>query len=125
MLCGARAFRDALTEKIDLARRFHAGLQDLVAQGAPLEIVDAPQLSVVPFRTRRAPKEALDAWNRRTARVHAAINARGRVYLSSTLLPVEDGAAFTSRICVLSFRTHADRIDACLEDLAHALENSC
>jgi aromatic-L-amino-acid decarboxylase len=125
MLCGARAFRSALSEKIDLARRFHAGLERLVEAGAPLEIVDSPQLSTVPFRTRRAPGEALDAWSHRTAQMHAAVNARGRVYLSSTLLPVEDGAAFTSRVCVLSFRTHAERIDACLEDLAHALENSC
>jgi len=125
MLCGAAAFRAALSEKLALARRFHAGLRKLIEGGAPLEIVDAPQLSTVPFRARRAPGEGLDAWNRRTARMHAGIIGRGRVYLSSTLLPVEDGAAFTSRVCVLCFRTHGDRIDACLEDLAHALENSC
>jgi aromatic-L-amino-acid decarboxylase len=125
MLCGAAAFRAALSEKIALARRFHAGLLDLVDRGAPLEIVDTPQLSTVPFRLQRERGETLEAWNRRTSQVHAAINDRGRVYVSSTLLPVEDGAAFTSRICVLSFRTHAERIEACLEDLAHALQNSC
>ena len=32
-----------------------------------------------------------------------------------------DGQAFTLRVCVLSFRTHARHIDHCLEDLAAAL----
>ena len=47
----------------------------------------------------------------------AAINARGHVYLSSTNLAVVDGSAFTLRACIVSFRTHADRIDQLLGDL--------
>jgi aromatic-L-amino-acid decarboxylase len=91
-----------------------------VEAGLPIEIVDAPQLSVVPFRCRRRPVEPLAAWNRRNAAFLSAINERRRVYLSSTLLPVADGAAFTLRVCVVSFRTHADRIETCLEDVEAA-----
>jgi aromatic-L-amino-acid decarboxylase len=118
MLHGAGAFRDALAEKLALAERFLAGLDGLIAGGLPLEVVARPQLSLVAFRTRRAPGEALAAWNQRNAALLAAINGRQRVHLSSTLLPVADGAAFTLRVCVLSFRTHARHIDRCLEDLA-------
>ena len=121
MLHGARAFREALTEKLVLAERLHAALQRLVAAGAPLEIVAAPQLTVVPFCLRRRPGEALREWNARSAALLHAINARQRVYLSSTTLPVADGLAFTLRACVLSFRTHAQHVDACVEDIEHAL----
>ena len=43
------------------------------------------------------------------------LNGRQRVHLSSTMLPVPEGAAFTVRVCVLSFRTHQRHIDRCLE----------
>lgn len=118
MLHGARAFREALAEKLALAERFVAGLDQLVAAGAPLEIVARPQLSLVAFRLRRAPAETLDDWNRRNAAFLAGIHARQRVFLSSTLLPGPDGPIFTLRVCVLSFRTHERHIDRCLEDLA-------
>jgi aromatic-L-amino-acid decarboxylase len=118
MLHGAGAFRDALAEKLALAERFTAGLERLIAGGLPIELVARPQLSLVAFRARRRPDEALAAWNRRNAAFLAAINGRQRVHLSSTLLPVSDGAAFTLRVCVLSFRTHERHVDRCLEDLA-------
>ncbi len=118
MMHGAAPFRDALTEKLALAEHFHEGLERQIAGGAPIEIVDAPQLSTVPFRLRRAPGEALADYDRRNAAWLRAINDRGRVYLSSTALPVEDGHAFTLRVCVLSFRTHARQIDQALEDVS-------
>jgi aromatic-L-amino-acid decarboxylase len=121
MLHGARAFRDALAEKLALAGRLFAGLQTLIASAAPLEIVAAPQLTVVPFRLRRRSGEALTAWNARSTALLTAINARRRVYLSSTTLPVADGLAFTLRACVLGFRTHARHVDACVQDVEHAL----
>jgi aromatic-L-amino-acid decarboxylase len=120
MLHGAAAFRAALTEKLALARDFHAALERLQADGARLEIVDPPQLSVVAFRLARAEAEPLAAWNARNARFLAAINRRQRVFLSSTLLPVADGLAFTLRVCVLSFRTHAERIALAVEDVTAA-----
>ena len=45
------------------------------------------------------------------------INARKRVYLSSTFLQ----GNFVLRICVLSFRTHLDRVQMCLEDIRAAV----
>jgi aromatic-L-amino-acid decarboxylase len=118
MLHGADAFRAALAEKLALTRRFHEGLRALVRDGRPIEIVAEPELSVVPFRLARRTAEPLDAWNRRNVAFLAAINGRARVYLSSTRLPVADGSAFTLRVCVVSFRTHAERIEAALEDVA-------
>ena len=120
MLHGARAFREALREKLELARDFHEGLLRLRHAQLPLEVVDEPQLSVVPFRLERREDEALVAWNRRNAAFLEAINARERVFLSSTLLPGPDGDVFTLRVCVLSFRTHAHRMAQALEDVAAA-----
>ncbi len=114
LLHGAQAFREALSEKRALAVRCAEGLGAI----PEVEVVDAPQLSVVAFRLRRRDGEALADWNARNARYLAAINARQRVCLSSTQLPVTDGSAFTLRVCVLSFRTHADRIEAAIADAA-------
>ena len=74
----------------------------------------------MPFRLARRTDEPLPAWNRRNAAFLDAINARERVFLSSTLLPGPDGDVFTLRVCVLSFRTHAHRMDQALEDVAAA-----
>jgi len=120
MLHGAGAFRDALTEKLALADRFTEGLEGLIAAGAPIEIVARPQLSLVAFRLSARQGEPVSEWNRRNGALLSAVNAKNRVHLSSTLLPTRLGNAFTLRVCVLSFRTHARHIDACLEDVATA-----
>lgn len=120
MLHGAAAFRAALSEKLRLARAFHEGLVRLASAGLPVEVVDAPQLSTVAFRLRRQGGEPLAGWNARNAAFLARINERRRVYLSSTQLPAADGTAFTLRVCVVSFRTHEDRIAAALEDVEAA-----
>jgi len=122
MLHGAAAFRDALTEKLELAAGIHQKLVQMQQCGAPIEIVAAPQLSLLAFRLTRLPGEQLTAYNRRNNAFLAAINARRRVWLSSTNLPVSDGLACTLRICVLSFRTHQVHIDHLLEDLEAALD---
>lgn len=121
VLHGATAFRDAAAEKLALAEQFHAGLVARIDAGAPLEIVDVPQLSIVPFRCRAREGESLEQWNQRTEALHRGIIDRRRVYLSSTMLPSSRGPVFTTRICVLSFRTHAERIDMALDDLDAAL----
>ncbi|WP_181233497.1 pyridoxal phosphate-dependent decarboxylase family protein [Enhygromyxa salina] len=121
MLHGAKAFRDALEEKLALAQLCTEGIDRRIAEGRGLEIVARPQLSTVGFRLSREPGESLERWNQRNVRLLERINARNRAYLSSTLLPVADGSAVTLRVCVLSFRTHRERIDALLEDLDHAL----
>jgi aromatic-L-amino-acid decarboxylase len=96
MLHGAAAFRNALSEKLELAR--HAA-RALAADDA-FELVEEPQLSVVAFRLR-------DRTDDDNARLLARVNARGRVFLSSTRLQ----GRLTLRICVLCFRTHRDRVD--------------
>lgn len=126
MLHGAQAFRDALEEKLALAHRCVDGLDRRIADGAPLELVARPQLSTVAFRLRRREGEPLVEWNARNAALLAAINRRGRAFLSSTELPVSGAgdrveAAVTLRVCVVSFRTHRERIDALLEDIDLAL----
>lgn len=103
-LHGVAAFRAALDEKLALARRLYERLRDCPR----LELPHPPQLSVVPlrYRPRRADlgPEQIDALNMLLLR---RVNATGRVYLSSTRL--ED--RFTLRACVLSVRTHAERVD--------------
>src|SRR5262249_1766461 len=47
----------------------------------------------------------------------ARVNARKRVYLTGTLLR----GRFAIRICVLSFRTHRDRMEMALQDLRAAV----
>lgn len=110
-LRGTRAFQDALDEKLDLAEWAHEELRTIEG----IEIVAAPQLSLVAFRLRRAgfDGDALDALNHDFL---ARINARGRVYLSATTV----GRMFVLRICVLSFRTHRDRMEMALEDIRAA-----
>lgn len=118
-LHGAGAFRRALEEKLELAARLHRGLVELAAGGIPIEIVDPPQLSAVAWRLAPRDGESRRQTDARNAAWLARINARARVHLSSTRLPVPGmpDHAFTLRACVLSFRTHAPRIDACLQDL--------
>ncbi len=112
-LCGLEAFRSTLDEKLDLIDRATEQLRSI----PQVEIVAEPQLSVVAFRLRAAglDRDALNGLNRSFLE---AINARRRVFLTGTVL--QD--LLTLRICVLSFRTHSDRIDAGLEDIRSAAE---
>jgi len=109
---GIGAFTRALDEKLDLA----AWAADELRGIEGIEIVAEPQLSLLAFRVVRPglSAEGLDALNRR---VMAAVNARGRVYLTGTVTR----GRFLIRICVLSFRTHRDRMRMALEDLRSAL----
>jgi len=115
-LHGAAAFREALQEKLALTRQ----LADAVASMPSLELTDDPQLSVVPFRPRRRDGESVQAWSERGLALCKAVNARGRVYLSTTRLPHPEGEVVTVRACVLSFRTHAAQIGQAIEDIAAA-----
>jgi len=121
MAHGVAPFRAALAEKLELAGVFHHGLRELARDGVPIEIVAEPQLTVIPFRLSRRPAEPMEDWNGRNAAFLAAINARRRSFLSSTLLPSADGEALTLRVCILSFRTHRRQIDDCLEDVRRAV----
>ena len=98
VLHGVDAFRGALDEKLDLTERLDAALRDVPV----LQIGWTPQLSVVAFRLRDAGEDA----NRELL---ARINTSRRVFLSSTLIRGE----YWIRACIVSHRTHADRVDEC------------
>jgi glutamate/tyrosine decarboxylase-like PLP-dependent enzyme len=121
MVHGARAFREALAEKLVLARSLHAAIEERIARGVPLEIAAPTELSTVTFRPTRNAGESLATWNARNAALLTAINARRRVYLSSTTLPCTGGEVFTLRACILGLRTHASNVAALLEDLDRSL----
>ncbi len=99
-LHGVSAFREALDEKLDLAEQLYESLKAI----PELELPWQPDLSTVPFRLRDGDDGANE-------RLLEAINASKRVYLSSTVLDDR----FTVRACILSHRTHKDRIDECVE----------
>ncbi|MGH9464572.1 MAG: pyridoxal phosphate-dependent decarboxylase family protein, partial [Thermoanaerobaculia bacterium] len=111
-LHGAVAFRAALDEKLDLAT-WIAG--ELVRR-PEIELVAAPELSLLAFRPRLSGRSA-EAQDAAGQRLLAAANRRQRVHLTGTRVR----GRFVLRICVLSFRTHRDRMEQCLEDLDAAL----
>jgi aromatic-L-amino-acid decarboxylase len=105
MLHGLAAFREQLAEKLALARWFY----DELRADPSFEVLDEPQLSIVAFRLRASEAEA----ERLGPELQRRVNARRRVFLSSTRI----GGRYALRICVLSFRTHEDRV----RDAAQAL----
>ncbi|HNC97782.1 MAG TPA: pyridoxal-dependent decarboxylase, partial [Myxococcota bacterium] len=117
-LHGAKVFREALDEKLDLTRQLVEEVRSLPT----VRIVSEPVLSLFSFRFEPAdrPEASWDAFNRK---VMSGVNQRQRVLLTG--VTVEDPATqrpiFVIRACVLSFRTHADRIQMAAEDLRAAL----
>ena len=117
-LHGASAFREALDEKLDLAHSAAEAVRALPG----VRIVAEPQLSLFAFRVEPAGLDAaaLEGLNRR---VLSRVNQRQRVMLTGTTLrePGNEADIFVIRVCVLSFRTHADRIGMLIEDLSAAI----
>jgi aromatic-L-amino-acid decarboxylase len=106
---GIDVFRQQLDEKLDLAR----WAADELRRIGGIEIVAEPQLSIVTFRMVKAGAD-LNALN---LELIARINARKRVMLTGTTI---DGS-FVIRICVVSFRTHRERMEMCMEDIRTAV----
>jgi aromatic-L-amino-acid decarboxylase len=98
-LHGLGAFRDALDEKLDLSGRLYEGIRD--APG--LEVPWNPELTVVAFHSTLGDDASREMLRR--------INASNRVFMSSTVI----GGRFIVRACILSFRTHIDRVDEAIE----------
>jgi aromatic-L-amino-acid decarboxylase len=105
VLHGAAAFKEAIEEKLALTRWAY----DQLKEDSRFEILDEPQLSVIAFRLK-GEDDVADRLNEDLMR---RVNARGRVFLSSTRL---DGR-YVIRLCVLSFRTHLDRVRDAVEAL--------
>jgi len=108
-LHGVSAFREALDEKLDLARVLYESLCAIPGLELPWE----PELTVVPFRLQDGDDDA-------NKRLLERINASGRVFMSSTI--VQD--RFTIRACILSHRTHRDRIDECIDIIRRAVDDT-
>ena len=100
-LFGIEPFREQLDEKLDLAAYAAAELHKIEG----IEVVAEPQLSILAFRVAGD-----DAKNRDLLR---RINARKRVMLT----PATVGRRFVIRICIVSHRTHKDRVDMALDDI--------
>jgi len=112
---GAGAFRRSLDEKLDLACFAAEALRSM----DHVEIVAEPALSLFAFRVKPsgyAEGERLNTLNRKWL---SAVNEKQRVLLTGTML---DGR-FVLRMCVLSFRTHRDRIEMGLCDLRESLRD--
>ncbi len=109
---GIEPFRCNLEEKLDLAAWAAGRLRGIPG----IEIVAEPQLSIVAFRLSR-PGAGIEIENRLNKLLLEKVNSRKRVYLTGTTL----GERLVIRICVLSFRTHSDRMQACVEDIRSAV----
>jgi aromatic-L-amino-acid decarboxylase len=112
---GIEVFRKNLEEKLDLTEWATEELRRI----PNIEILAEPQLSIMAFRYAPAGLDAsrLDQLNRDLMN---RVNNRKRVYLTSTIL----NGLFAIRICVLSFRTHMDRMREGLDDIRAAIEES-
>jgi len=109
-LYGAERYRAAVAEKRALA----LWTAERVA-AIPGIVMDAhPQLSLFAFHLEGPNLTTTEARNDATRRLVARVTARGRVMLTGCVV---DGR-YLARICVLSFRTHGEHVQACVEDLA-------
>lgn len=111
-LLGIAPFRDALQEKLELARE----AADEVRRMPGIEMVAEPELSLFAFRLVRPDLDGT-ALDRLNVAFLKRINERKRVFLTGTRL----NGRFTLRVCVLSFRTHRERMAMAVEDIRAAI----
>jgi len=108
-IAGIAAFRAAQSEKLALARYFHARLSELRSWDAG----PSPDLSVVAFRY--LPKSGdVDDYNERLIR---RVQDEGRVMLSGTRI---DGRYYL-RCAILCFRTHLEHVDEAIDALVRGV----
>jgi aromatic-L-amino-acid decarboxylase len=109
---GAGTFRAALDEKLDLARWAAARIHETPG----LELVAEPDLSLLAFGAR-APGQSDAEADARSRRLVALVNEKQRVFLTGAVVH----GRFVVRMCVLSFRTHQDRLEAAVDDIRTSL----
>lgn len=102
---GELAFTKTLQEKLDLIE--FANQEVAKIPGLEL-VIKEPELTALAF---------FAGDDDRTLRLHAELCRRGQVYLSTTRL--RSRAAI--RICILSFRTHKDDVQVCMNEIRDAL----
>jgi aromatic-L-amino-acid decarboxylase len=113
-LYGAAAFRETIAEKraltIDAFERIAA---------MPHVTIDAPpELSLFAFHLTWPGASRADE-DRATRALMTSVTARGRVMVTGAVAH----GRYLGRVCVLSFRTHQDRIDALVEDMAESIRD--
>jgi len=109
-IAGIAAFRAAQSEKLALARYFHARLSEIEGFDAGPE----PQLSVVAFRY--LPKSGdVDEFNERLMQ---HIQQEGRVMMSGTRI---DGT-YRLRCAILCFRTHIEHVDEAVDAVVRGVK---
>lgn len=111
---GVGAYRAQLDEKIDLARYAARTLRSW----PDIDLTFPPELSLLAFRV--TPKGITDPveLDRIQRRVQSGVNKRQRVLITSSTVQ----GRVVLRLCIVSFRTHRDRIDQALEDLRAAID---
>lgn len=109
---GVGAFRRQLDEKLDLA----AWLAGELEREEGVELVAPPELSLLALRVRRPGKSDAEL-DELTLRLQQAVNRRNRVHLTGTRFR----GRRVLRVCILSFRTHRERVEMALADLRDAL----
>jgi aromatic-L-amino-acid decarboxylase len=108
-LYGAERLRAAIAEKRALALDAASRL----ARVPGLVMVAPPQLSLFAFHLAWEGS-TLEQENRATAELMERVIARGRVMITGCKV----AGRVLARVCVLCFRTHADRMDMAVEDIA-------
>jgi aromatic-L-amino-acid decarboxylase len=78
-----------------------------------LVIDAAPQLTLFAFHLEK-PGWSIEQQNTATKTLLERVRERGRVFLTGCWI----SDRFLGRVCVLSFRTHRDRIQDCIEHVA-------
>jgi aromatic-L-amino-acid decarboxylase len=111
-LHGWAAFTSALEENLRLARR----LDEELRRDGRLEVPWQPSLSTVAFRLR-------DASNADNKNFLEAINATGRILLSSTAIEINSESTMFLRACFMSPRTSDGTVDDAIEVIAAAADD--
>lgn len=101
---GARAFREALDEKLDLAAHLAVALEEIPG----IRVLAAPDLSLVAFRYEAGPEEGREEQNQELER---RVLAHREIWMSGSRVRGE----YVLRLCVLHFRTHRQQVDRAVE----------
>jgi len=107
---GLAAFKAAIEEKLLLTKYAETRLRDIDG----ICVLADPELSVVAFRVDNADQKRS---NELTEKLLHNILAEGVVHMSSTVI---EGLLFI-RICILSFRSHQEHIDALIKCISNAV----
>ncbi len=109
---GIDVFRQQLDEKLDLTEWATAELKKIDG----VEVIAEPQLSIVSFRFNPGGRTE-DDLNSLNRDLIGRINDRQHVMLTPTILE----GRFVIRICVVSFRTHMERMRMAMDDIRSAV----